>query len=135
MDKEIAEAINAANDALYHLELARDKLKSAKRFGILDIVGGGLIISMIKRGRIGDAGKELRAASAAISSLREELRDVNMYLDTDLKGFDSLGFMETMFDNVFLDFIAQGKINEALENVAEATGTIEGILDALSDLA
>ena len=40
---EIQEAIEAADDAILHLESAREYLGSAGRWGLLDLFGGGYI--------------------------------------------------------------------------------------------
>ena len=53
--KEIDEAVNAANDALYNLGNAESVLKSAKGWGIADILGGRMIVTAIKRGKMNDA--------------------------------------------------------------------------------
>ena len=42
--KEIREAINAGKRAKASLNEARNKLNSAKNWGIFDILGGGLIL-------------------------------------------------------------------------------------------
>ena len=49
--KEIDEAVNAANDALYYLGNAEEILKSARNWGIADLLGGQMIISAIKNGK------------------------------------------------------------------------------------
>ena len=64
---EIDEAIAAGHRALDALAEAADSLDSAKRWGIVDILGGGLITSVIKHSRLGDANYELARA-------REEIR-------------------------------------------------------------
>ena len=51
--REVQEAISAADDAIRHLEDAERELKSARNWGIYDILGGGLISSLIKRGEDG----------------------------------------------------------------------------------
>ena len=50
--KEIDEAIEAGRKALQALDEAVEKLGSAKRWGIWDIVGGGLVSSLVKHSRI-----------------------------------------------------------------------------------
>ena len=59
---EINEAIAAGHRALDALAEAADSLDSAKRWGIVDILGGGLITSVIKHSRLGDANHALADA-------------------------------------------------------------------------
>ena len=64
--KELREAIAAADFALDSLCRARDSLNSARNWGIFDIVGGGLISTLIKRSKMSDASAEMEAAKRAI---------------------------------------------------------------------
>ena len=50
---EIDEAIAAGHRALDALAEAADSLDSAKRWGIVDILGGGFVTSMVKHSRLG----------------------------------------------------------------------------------
>ena len=80
MDKdlrtEIDEAIEAADRALEHLYRARDLLHSARNWGAFDILAGGFISSLIKRGKMSDAQDELDAARSALATFAYELRDI-----------------------------------------------------------
>ena len=133
--KEIDEAVNAANDALYHLGLADELLQSAKNWGIADILGGKFFVTAMKRSKMSDAQMELQAAQTALNTLAAELRDVNMYFDfeTTFDGF--LGVADYMFDNLVTDIMAQSRINQARAQVQDAIEQVEGILDALDEIA
>ena len=52
---EVREAIDAADAALKHLGNAADMLDDAGRWGIVDMIGGGLITTMLKHRKISDA--------------------------------------------------------------------------------
>ena len=64
--QEIDEAIRAGDKALISLRLAQEKLSSAKNWGILDILGGGLITNMVKHSKINDASSYLREAKDSL---------------------------------------------------------------------
>ncbi len=55
MRKETQEAVNAGNQALRSLYAAREKLGSARNWGIYDMFGGGFISTMIKHSKMEDA--------------------------------------------------------------------------------
>ena len=61
-NKEIREAIQAGEAALSSLKNAREKLDSAKNWGIFDIVGGGFVSSLIKHSRMDDAQEYMEEA-------------------------------------------------------------------------
>ena len=79
-EKEVAEAVNAANDALYYLTNADEMLSKARNWGIADIMGGGIIITAIKRQRMQEASREIDKAKRSLSVLKKELGDLDDYL-------------------------------------------------------
>ena len=133
-EKEIDEAINAANDALYHLDAADTLLNKAKNWGIADILGGGIMISMIKRSKMEDANSEIRKSQEALRKLSRELNDIRGY------NFDGLQFdgfsmaADVWFDNVFMDIAAQSQISKASNWVKNMIAEVEGLLDGLDEI-
>ena len=63
---EIQEAIDAADRALRSLERARDSLHSAKGWGILDMLGGGLFSTCVKHSNMNEAETALADVQAAL---------------------------------------------------------------------
>lgn len=51
--EELYEARGAADEALSLIEKAADQLKHARSWGTWDLLGGGLISGLAKRGHIG----------------------------------------------------------------------------------
>ena len=60
---EIEEAIAAADEALYHLNIAKKNLKSAGNWGLYDMFGGGVISGLIKHGKMESAEEEIELAN------------------------------------------------------------------------
>ncbi len=133
-EKEVAEAVNAANDALYYLSNAEEVLNKARNWGIADIMGGGMIITAIKRQRMREAQNELRKAKNAMSRLNRELLDLDGWASMDIQVDDFLEIADYVFDNFWTDMMSQSRINNARNQVANAIEQVEGILDALSEL-
>ena len=50
--REVNQAIDAADDALYHLGRARKCLNSAGNWGLVDIFGGDLISGFMKHANL-----------------------------------------------------------------------------------
>ena len=132
--KEIDEAVNAANDALYNLSNAESVLKSAKGWGIADILGGRMIVTAIKRGKMNEADAHLRAAQYSLDVLNRELKDISNSLYVEQVN-DVFALVDFLFDNFFTDIIAQNKINQSLEQVRQAMAQVEGVLDALEEIS
>ena len=133
-EKEVAEAVNAANDALYHLTNAEEVLNKARNWGIADIMGGGMIITAVKRQRMREANQELARAKQAMNKLNRELLDLEGWSTMDVSMDDFLEVADYLFDNFWTDMMSQSRINNALNQVRRAIDQVEGILDALSEM-
>ncbi len=116
--KEIREAIDAADNALYHLTEAKKYLNSAGNWGLLDIFGGGLISGIVKHSKMSNAENEIEAAKYALQSFSKELRDVSGYSSVHISEF--LTFADFFFDGFLADVIVQSKISDAKRECDEA---------------
>ena len=114
---EINEALDACENALECLEEAKRHLNSARNWGIFDIVGGGLVATLVKRQKMSNAREYMKKTRSALRVLKDELKDVDDILNIDLKTDDFLSFSDYFFDNIFSDLIVQDKINDARDNV------------------
>ncbi len=133
-ETEVAEAVNAANDALYHLYNADEMLSKARNWGIADIMGGGMIITAVKRKKMREASDEMRSAHQSLKILNRELLDLNGFYQLDTEIDDFLGVADYVFDNFMTDILSQSRINNARGKVQDLIAQVEGILDALSEI-
>ena len=133
IQKELREAITAADRALEGLERARLSLKSARNWGIYDILGGGFISGMIKRSKMRDAGAEMEYARQELLHFRRELEDVDQLIDTGFTNFDFVAFGDLFLDGFLFDLLAQGRISEAREKVDRAIEETRRIRQRLAE--
>lgn len=133
--KEIDEAVNAANDALYHLGNAEEILKSARNWGIADILGGQMIISAVKTGKMQKAEIEMEAAGKSLRKLNRELGDVGEFYSIGSDFTTLLGTIDIFLDNPISDLMTQSRIGQSLKEVRHAIAQVEGVLDALDEIA
>ncbi len=127
--RETEEAINAAEDALYHLYLARKKLGSAGNWGLFDIFGGGVISGFIKHSKMSDAESEISEARNSLQRFSKELRDVSGYSSIHIDEF--LTFADFVFDGVLVDMWVQSKISKAKEQCDDAIVRVSQIKSEL----
>ena len=129
--REIREAINAGERALISLKSARDKLSSARSWGIWDIIGGSLITSMVKHSRIDEASSYLESAKMDLKIFQRELRDVSDFssLEIEIGGF--LSFADIFLDGFLADWMVQSKISDATRQVEGAIDRVESLLRQL----
>lgn len=85
MKREMQEAVQAGERALQSLYAARDKLGSARNWGIFDMLGGGFISDFVKHSKMNDAAALMEQAKSDIQRFQRELRDVQVSLDLRMK--------------------------------------------------
>ncbi|MCR5725898.1 MAG: hypothetical protein K6G24_00380 [Lachnospiraceae bacterium] len=130
--RDIQEAITAADVALTHLEAALGYLKSAKNWGIVDIIGGGLISSLVKHNKIGNAQNEMEAARASLQRFSRELQDVRQHCTIEIGQF--LTFADFFFDGLISDIMVQSKVKKAMGQCEDAIRQVHEIRSYLLSL-
>ena len=128
---EVREAIDAADAALKHLGNATDMLGDAGRWGIVDMIGGGLITTLLKHRKISDAQDEIDEAKRALRIFVKELDDVDEATGLNVELGSGLQFADIFFDGVLADWIAQNKIDRAKQQVADAMRQVYAVRSQL----
>lgn len=131
--KEIREAIMAGERALASLRLAKEKLDSARNWGIFDLLGGGFITDMIKHSKLNDASSYVENAKRDLLVFQRELRDVQVMQDIRIEVGGFLSFADFFFDGLVADYLVQSKISEARQQVDDAIYRVEGLLGQLKN--
>ena len=94
MKREMQEAVQAGERALQSLYAARDKLGSARNWGIFDMLGGGFISDFVKHSKMNDAAALMEQAKSDIQRFQRELRDVQVSLDLRMEIGSFLSFAD-----------------------------------------
>ena len=131
MRREMKEAMDAGERALSSLRNAQRKLNSAGNWGLLDMFGGGLFSTIMKRSKMDDAQQLMEAAKSDLKRFQRELKDVNIPLDLRMEVGSFLSFADFFFDGFVADYLVQSKISEAKEQVSDAIIRVEQILNEL----
>lgn len=132
--REIDEALRAGQDALRCLERAKDCLSSAGNWGIVDILGGGMLTTFIKRSKMKDADVLVQQARSALKRFQRELMDVESIPEFHVQTGDFLSFADYFFDGVVADLLVQSKINDAKRQVEDAIQKVNYICGQLQRL-
>ena len=125
--QEIKEAQAAGDDAGTALDKAHEILQSAGRWGLYDMLGGGLIATAIKHGKLDEARKWLEDAGHALWDFEQELRDVGeISLPTiDLEPLHVS--LDYFLDGFLVDAFVQNRITRARDHARSAAGEVEEI--------
>ncbi len=130
--KELDEALSACKKLIMSLSSAKDDLASAKNWGIFDILGGGLIPSLVKHDHIKRASQYIKDSSEKAAILSRELGDLSMFFSIEQIEIDSLSkTFDTFFDNIFSDMSIQEQINTAYENICHNYETARILFEKL----
>lgn len=131
--KEIEEAINAGQQSLAQVEVILGSLQSAANWGTYDMLGGGMIATMAKRGHMNDAQNEMQNFQRTLATFNKELMDVSdkVVMELQLSGF--LDMADYFFDGFFVDWAVQDKINSARTQVVQLQNKIKSIVNQLQN--
>ena len=128
MAREVREARAAGIRALNSLRKAEKHLDSARTWGIFDLLGGGLITSLVKHSKLDDARSDIEQARYDLEDFCEELQDVDL---PDVHIDELLTFADFFFDGFLADLMVQRRINEARDQLERASRQVEDILRQL----
>lgn len=129
--KEISEAISAGNSVLTDVTGIQKSLDSAAGWGTYDMLGGGLIATMAKRGHLDEAQKAMHHFQSSLRVFNRELEDVGGGIDFDLHIDGFLSFADWFFDGFFVDWVVQSKIHDAKSQMAVLEGRIRALINNL----
>ena len=131
MKQQLREAILAGERALAALADAQGKLKSAKNWGLFDLMGGDFFATLIKRSKMKDASALIDDAKYALTAFQRELRDVEIMMDVDFDDDGLLAFADYVFDDFFSDILVQRKIGKAQDQLRRIERQVSSIVAAL----
>jgi hypothetical protein len=132
VEKEKREAVDAGYRALQSLRSAQAELNSAKNWGMVDLLGGGLISGLVKHSKMDNAQRYMEQAKYDLSNFSRELNDVNMACNLNIDVGDFLSFADFFFDGFVADWLVQDRINEARRQVEDAIRRVQEIIRQLS---
>ena len=130
-EKEKREARLAGQRARASLQDARNYLRSARNWGIIDLFGGGGLSGLLKHAKVRDASRSLEQAKADLQVFQRELRDVQSIDGLRIEIGDFLTFADFFFDGFVADYLVQSKIRNAQEQVDRAIDMVSNILQSL----
>ena len=134
-EKEIREARLAGQEALDCLNRAAESLKSAGNWGIVDMLGGGLISTFVKHSKMNNADALVQQARSALKRFQKELTDMENVAEFHIETGDFLSFADYFFDGIIADWLVQSRINEARTQVENARQKVMYIMGQLNSLS
>jgi hypothetical protein len=128
---EIDEAIKAGEEALISIEKTIRELESAEGWGIVDILGGGLITTAIKYNHVDVAGHYAEETQRTLGRFKRELSDITMITGTEIAVGTFETFADYFFDGLIFDWVVQSEIGKSLDAVKNTKNQIDKAMSKL----
>lgn len=132
--REVKEALTAGNEALRKVREAKSLLSEAKGWGAWDMMGGGMLSTMMKHDRLKEAQWKIEQMQVSLRRFRTELADVDIAADLSIEIDDFTRIADYIFDCIFVDWEVQNKIVDALTKVANVEGQLTAACDRLRQM-
>ena len=121
----------AGKSALASLKDARDFLEHARNWGVVDLLSGGLIPSCMKYSDIKEYKKKVKKAELELRKFSDRLECVGLLDELDIEFDGILKTIDLLRDNIWVDYIVQCHIKEAISRLDETIATMERLLSEL----
>ena len=114
---QINQAITLTDQLIAELDQAERQLTSARNWGFLDVLGGGLITDLIKHSKLNNAKSSMDRVNYLLQELRRALGGISMAGDYSMNvgGFET--FADFFFDSGIVDVYMTAKIMSSLNEV------------------
>lgn len=111
---------------------AEKKLKSARNWGVVDVLGGGFLTNLIKHSKINSARDYMSRANYLLGCLQESLRQVSIPAGCSLNIGTFSTFADFLFDGFVFDAYMSVKIFDNIHSVRELKRRLQDVRDQLS---
>lgn len=115
--KEIQEALLAGGQVQTEINRVLESLNSAEGWGTWDMLGGGVMTTMMKHSHIDQASRNITKVQQSLSRFKTELADVKITSDMNIAVDGLLSFADYFFDGLLMDWMVQSKIHSSKEGV------------------
>ena len=129
--RETDEAIRAGQEAHSQAQQVLDTLRSAKGWGVYDLLGGGMLSGLIKHSRMDKAQQQMEDFRRALERFNRELKDVRVQCSAsaELSGFWRVA--DLVWDGFISDWTVLSKISDAKERVERTDEQLMQVMDRL----
>ena len=114
---QVNQALILTDQLIAELDQAERQLTSARNWGFLDVLGGGLITDLIKHSKLNNAKSSMDRVNYLLQELRRALGGISMAGDysMNVSGFET--FADFFFDSGIVDVYMTAKIMSSLNEV------------------
>lgn len=114
---QINRALKLTDELIGCLDTAERQLSSARNWGFLDILGGGLITDLIKHSKLQNAKTSMEHVNYLMQQLQQILGSISIPGDYRMQIGGFATFADFFFDSGIVDIYMTAKIMNSLEEV------------------
>ena len=131
---QVNQALNLTNQLIATLDDAERQLSSARNWGFLDVLGGGLITDLIKHSKLSNAQGAMDRVNYLLQELRRVLGGISMADDYSMRVDGFLTFADFFFDSGIVDVYVTAKIMNSLSEVRNLKNRCYELRQRLSNI-
>lgn len=132
--KELNEAVDAGNCALFLVKSVQSSLENAQELGTCDMFGGVMLADAVRADHFDHAQSMVEKLQIQLRRFRTELADVKIDADIQICAEGFLRFADFFFDGLFADWAAMDRIEQAHSQLRQTRAEIESVLHKLEGL-
>jgi hypothetical protein len=114
---QVNQALNLTNQLIGELDQAERQLSSARNWGFLDVLGGGVIVDLIKHSKLNNAKISMDRVNYLLQELKRVLGGISMPGDYSMNVGGIATFADFFFDSGIVDVYMTAKIMSSLNEV------------------
>ena len=114
---QINRALTLTDQLIDCLDDAERQLSSARNWGFLDVLGGGLIVDLIKHSKLQNAKSSMEHVNAIMQELQKVLGSISIPGDYRMQIGGFATFADFFFDSGIVDVYMTAKIMNSLSEV------------------
>jgi hypothetical protein len=131
---QVNQAINLTDQLISELDQAERQLASARNWGFLDVLGGGLITDLIKHSKLNNAKSSMDRVNYLMQELRRVLGGISMPGDYSMSVGGFATFADFFFDSGIVDVYMTAKIMSSLNEVRNLKNRCYELRSRLSNI-
>lgn len=114
---QINQALNLTDQLITCLDEAERHLSSARNWGFLDVLGGGLLVDLIKHSKLNNAKYSMDRVNYLMQELQRTLGNISVPNDYRMQIGGFATFADFFFDSGIVDVYMTAKIMSSLNEV------------------
>ena len=131
---QVNQAINLTDQLIRELDQAERQLSSARNWGFVDILGGGIITDLIKHSKLNNAKSSMDRVNYLLQELRRVLGGISMPGDYSMNVGTFATFADFFFDSGIVDAYMTMQIMSSLNEVRNLKNRCYELRSRLSNI-